>query len=71
MYGDCPECKRLSENLSEATKAYFAILEKGQLAKGNRCGLGRGVGDAQAYDSRKKGNRSTGASTAPSNPSEG
>jgi len=33
MYGDCPECKRLSENLSEATKAYFAILEKSQLAK--------------------------------------
>ena len=28
MYGECPECKRLSENLSEATKAYFASLEK-------------------------------------------
>ena len=33
MYGECPECKRLSENLSEATKAYFAILGKSQLAK--------------------------------------
>jgi hypothetical protein len=32
MYGDCPECKRLSENLSEATKSYFAILATIQLA---------------------------------------
>ena len=33
MYGDCPECARLSANLAEATKAYFVILEKGQLAQ--------------------------------------
>jgi hypothetical protein len=33
MHGDCPDCKRLSENLTEATKAYFAILEKSQLAR--------------------------------------
>ncbi len=30
-----PKCKRLSENLSDAIKAYFAILEKSQLAKGD------------------------------------
>ena len=33
MYGDCPECNRLSANLSEASKAYFVILEKSQLAQ--------------------------------------
>jgi hypothetical protein len=33
MYDDCPECKLLSANLSEATKAYFVILEKRHLAQ--------------------------------------
>jgi len=33
MYDDCPECNLLSANLSEATKAYFVILEKRQLAQ--------------------------------------
>jgi hypothetical protein len=33
MSGDCPECERLSANLSEASKAYFLILAKGQLAR--------------------------------------
>jgi hypothetical protein len=33
MFGDCLECKRLSENLAEATKAYFAVLKKRQLAQ--------------------------------------
>jgi predicted DsbA family dithiol-disulfide isomerase len=32
MYGNCPECKSLSANLSEATKSYFAILAAIQLA---------------------------------------
>jgi hypothetical protein len=32
MDGDCPECKRLSANFSEATQAYFAILVAVQLA---------------------------------------
>jgi|GraSoiStandDraft_47_1057283.scaffolds.fasta_scaffold422017_1 hypothetical protein len=32
MYGDCPECERLSANLSEATRSYFAILAAIQLA---------------------------------------
>jgi len=33
MYDGCPECNLLSANLSEATKAYFVILERRQLAK--------------------------------------
>jgi hypothetical protein len=33
MHGDCLECKRLSENFSEAAKAYFAILAKSRLAQ--------------------------------------
>ena len=33
MYVDCPECERLSASLSEVSKAYFLILEKGQLAQ--------------------------------------
>ena len=33
MNSGCPECKVLSVNFSEATKAYFVILEKGQLAQ--------------------------------------
>ena len=32
MHGDCPECERLSANLSEATKTYFGILAAIQLA---------------------------------------
>jgi hypothetical protein len=32
MYGDWPECERLSANLSEATKTYFGILAAIQLA---------------------------------------
>jgi hypothetical protein len=33
MHRDCPECKRLSEILSEATNNYFSALERSQLAK--------------------------------------
>ncbi len=33
MYGDCPECKRLSENFAEAAKTYFEILAKSRLAQ--------------------------------------
>ena len=32
MHGDCPECERLSANLSEATRSYFAVLATIQLA---------------------------------------
>jgi hypothetical protein len=32
MNGNCPVCKRLSANLSEATKSYLAILTTIQLA---------------------------------------
>ena len=32
MNDNCPECKRLSENLAEATKSYLAILTTIQLA---------------------------------------
>lgn len=28
MDGDCPDCKRLSANLTEATKVYFMALGK-------------------------------------------
>jgi hypothetical protein len=30
---DCPACKRLREELSQATKAHFSILSKIQLAR--------------------------------------
>jgi len=33
MNGACPECKRLWEEFSEATKAHVAILGKFQLAE--------------------------------------
>ena len=41
MYDQCPECNILSENLSKASKDYFAILEKRQLAQSenNSAGL--------------------------------
>jgi predicted DsbA family dithiol-disulfide isomerase len=32
MHSYCPECDRLSANLSEATKTYFAVLAAIQLA---------------------------------------
>jgi|HubBroStandDraft_4_1064222.scaffolds.fasta_scaffold1380794_1 hypothetical protein len=39
MHRDCPDCKSLSEILSEATKNYFSALEKSQLAKSDNPAL--------------------------------
>jgi len=33
MHRDCTECKCLSEKFSEATKTYFEVLLKSQLAR--------------------------------------
>jgi hypothetical protein len=33
MRGDCVDCKLLSEKFSEATKTYFELLLKSQLAR--------------------------------------
>jgi hypothetical protein len=33
MFGNCPTCKRLWEEFSEATKAHLAILSKIQIAQ--------------------------------------
>jgi hypothetical protein len=33
MLGDCVECKLLSERFAEATKSYFEVLLKSQLAR--------------------------------------
>ena len=33
MRGDCVECKCLSENFAEATKTYFELLLRSQLAR--------------------------------------
>jgi hypothetical protein len=33
MHGDCIKCKLLSEKFSEATKTYFELLLKSQLAR--------------------------------------
>jgi hypothetical protein len=33
MRGDCVECKLLSEKFAEATKSYFELLLKSQLAR--------------------------------------
>lgn len=33
MYGDCPDCKTLWEELSDATKAHVSLIGKLQLAQ--------------------------------------
>jgi len=33
MYTNCPACKLLWDELSEATKVYFAILSKSEIAR--------------------------------------
>jgi hypothetical protein len=33
MYGDCPDCKRLWEDYSDATKAHVSLVGKTQLAQ--------------------------------------
>jgi hypothetical protein len=66
-----PKCKRLSENLSDAIKAYFAILEKSQLAKGDNDSALVSALETLKWRRWKTGKSPTGAKTARSDPPQG
>lgn len=56
MVSECPECLRLSANLAEATKAYFQILEKSQLAQtGNDLALASALEAVKLRTSERRG----------------
>ena len=54
MHDDCPQCNILSANLSQASKAYFAILEKRQLARRENNSAMLGLFDALMVEAVEK-----------------